>query len=89
MTAANAWRARRAHHCKPLAEPTLDDILAGSVVRATMAADRVDADALRAMLRAVATRLRRRTHAASRSVTGAPERVFTAGCPAGAEIELV
>lgn len=67
MTAANASRARRVFparaFCKPGAEPTLEDILAGSVVRATMSADRVDADALMAMLRSVASRLRDRTRA--------------------------
>ena len=59
MTAANPSRDSHAFPGpaagKLGAEPTLEDILAGPVVRAMMSADHVDAEALTAMLRSVAS----------------------------------
>jgi len=68
MTAANALYATHgfSRPCarKRRGEPSLDDILAGPIVRALMLADHVDAEALTAMLRSVASRLRERARVA-------------------------
>lgn len=67
MTAANAscdnhtFSGRSSR--KLQGEPTLEEILAGPIVRAIMLADHVDAEALTAMLRSVGLRLRERTRA--------------------------
>ena len=97
MTATNASRDSHAFvgpaARKLVGEPALEDILSGPVVRAMMSADRVDAEALAAMLRSVASRLENRTRVARspRPLAPAPEREFSAGrqapaCPTGAEI---
>ena len=44
-------------------EPTIEEILAGPIVRAIMLADGVDAEALEGMLRSIASRLRKRAGA--------------------------
>ncbi len=44
-------------------EPTLEEILAGPIIRALMLADHADMEALTAMLRSAASRLRDRTRA--------------------------
>ena len=60
MTAANPSRDSHAFSGAAARgrsrEPTLEDILAGPIVRALMLADHVDAEALTAMLRSVASR---------------------------------
>lgn len=78
------------------AEPTLEEILAGPIVRAIMVADHVDAQALTAMLRSVALRLRKQTRARrpARPSTPTPERAFGADrlesiCPIGLEISAL
>jgi hypothetical protein len=43
---------------EPGAEPSIDDLLSDPLVRAFMAADSVDPEELRALLRSVAERLR-------------------------------
>jgi len=43
---------------EPSAEPSIDDLLSDPIIRAMMAADRVDPDKLRDLLRSVAERLR-------------------------------
>lgn len=84
MTAANAARDNLAFP-RPAAsvlvgELSLENILAGPVVRAMMAADRVDAEALTAMLRSVALGLGGRTpRPASWSPAPARARAFGAG----------
>lgn len=55
-TTSPAARERRS-------EPTIEEILAGPIVRALMLADDVDAEALEGMLRSVASRLRKRAGA--------------------------
>ena len=56
------WMTRPAGH-ERRSEPTIEEILAGPIVRALMLADDVDAEALEAMLRSVASRLRKRAGA--------------------------
>jgi hypothetical protein len=64
------------------AEPTLEEILAARIVRALMLAEQVDEEALTAMSRSVASRLRKRACAppqARRPSAAAAERACNAG----------